>query len=141
MMSSKPMVVVKASSFLWSSCDAMRSHASMRRSRRRHDRIDAEQRHAAQDERHDGRRQVEALRQSAGGDRAVVLRLRQQVGQRVRADAVDAGGPAFLGERLAGFGEFGAVDDFRGTQVLQETGLGQAAGRGDDVPAELRQQR
>ena len=41
------------------------------------------------------------------------------------ADAVDAAGPALLGERLAGFGEFLAGDDFRGAEVLQEIGLGQ----------------
>ena len=68
---------------------------------RTHDAVDAQKRHAAQDERRDGRRQVHALREAAGGDGARVFRLRQQVGERVRTNAVDARRPALLAERAA----------------------------------------
>ena len=60
MMSSKPIVVDSADSFAWSRSVAMRRQASRRSALRRHHRIDAEQRDAAQDERRDAGRQVHA---------------------------------------------------------------------------------
>ena len=57
--------------------------------------------HAAQDERRHRSGQVHAARKPAGRDRAAISRLRQDIGERMRADAVDARRPAFLAERLA----------------------------------------
>ena len=70
--------------------------------RRALDAVDPEERDAAQDERRDRRGQVHAAREPAGGDRAAVAGLRQHVGERRRADAVDRRRPLLLAERLAG---------------------------------------
>src|SRR5271166_2106831 len=53
------------------------------------DALDPDQRDAAQDERRDRRGQVHAAGEAASRDRAAVTGLRQHVGERRRADAVD----------------------------------------------------
>src|SRR5579872_1441093 len=72
--------------------------------RRAMDAVDPEERDAAQDEGRDRRGQVHAPREPARRDRAAVARLRERVGERGRADAVDRGRPSLLAERLAGSG-------------------------------------
>ena len=57
---------------------------------RAHDRVDAVQRDAAQEERHDGGRQVVAAGEAARRDGAAVARLGEDVGERGAADGVDA---------------------------------------------------
>src|SRR5262245_32811938 len=77
---------------------------------RRHHAVDAEQRHAAQDERCDARRKIHALRETARGDETAVLRLRARVYECVAAHRIDDGGPALLLHRLARLRELVAVD-------------------------------
>jgi hypothetical protein len=108
---------------------------------RRHHRIDAGQRHAAQDERHHRGGQIGALGQPAGGHHAAVAGLRQSIGQGVRAHRIDHAGPAFLLEGLAGGGQLGPVDDGGGAQGLQPVGLGGLAGGRDHGVAQAAQQR
>src|SRR3984893_2083942 len=78
-------------------------------------RIDPEERNAAQDERGDGSRQIQTLRETAGGDRTAIFRHRQQIGERVRTRRIDTPAPALLAERLRGAREFGAVDNLGST--------------------------
>jgi hypothetical protein len=59
---------------------------------------------------HHRARQVHALGQAAGRHDAAVAGLRQRIDQRVAAHRVDHAGPALLLQRLAGRGQFGAVD-------------------------------
>src|SRR3954453_17139053 len=60
---------------------------------RTHDRIDAEKAHPSQNKRRHRGRQIHARGEAAGRDRAAIFRHRKQVGERGRADAVDAAGP------------------------------------------------
>ncbi len=106
-----------------------------------HHAVDAQQRHAAQNERRDARRQIHALREAAGCHRAFGLRLRQHVGQRVRADRINRHGPALLAERPARRGQFLTRDDFVRPETLQIGFLLGPAGRGQNMPACLLQQR
>jgi hypothetical protein len=108
---------------------------------RAHHRIDAEQRDAAQDEGRDRGRQVHALRQAAGGDSAAVFGHRQDIGERVRADGIDAGDPALLAERAPRPGEFVPIDDLGCAKALEVISFLRPAGRGDDMPAGLGEQR
>ena len=62
-----------------------------------------------------GRSMPPASPQAAIG--AAIAGLRQDVGERVRADAVDARRPALLAERLARRGKRGALDDLRGAET------------------------
>ncbi len=119
MTSASGMVLVIASSFATSRSRARRSQASTRRGFLRHHAVDAEKRDAAQDERRDGGRQIHALRKTAGGDRAAVFGHRQDVRERVRADAVDARDPAFLAQRAALLRELLAIDDLRRAEALE----------------------
>ena len=126
--SSAPALAIASSS---GTSSVMRSSAPASRSRarrsprflaqreRRHHAVDAGERHAAQDERHHRRRQVEALGEAAGGDDAAVARLRERVGERVAADRVDRRRPALLLQRLAGRAQLGAVDDLGGAELAQ----------------------
>ncbi len=66
----------------------------------RHYRINPGQRNAAKDEGRDACRQVHALRQSAGRDRAAIFRLAQRIRQSVAARGVDGACPALAPERL-----------------------------------------
>src|ERR1700722_19349501 len=65
------------------------------------DAVDPEKRDAAQDEGRDRGWQVHALGEAAGRDRAAIAGLRQHIGERRRADAVDRGRPLLLAERLS----------------------------------------
>ena len=71
--------------------------------------------------------QVHAARKAAGGDRAAVARLREHVGERGRADAVDRRRPLLLAERLAGRAQRGAVDDLGRAERLEVGGLASRA--------------
>ena len=81
------------------------------------------------------RGQVHAAGEPAGGDRAAVAGLREHVGERRRADAVDRRRPLLLAERLAGRAQRRPVDDLVGAERLEIGGLARAARRGDDPPA------
>ena len=59
-----------------------------------------------------------------------VFRHREHVGERGRADRVDAAGPALLGERPRRPGQFLALDDLGGAEPLEIVGLLRPAGRG-----------
>ena len=94
-------MVVRDDSFSWSRSLARRRQASSLIRFGAITEFDAKQRDAAQDERCDGARQVHALRQPAGRDRAAIGGRGQHVGERMAADHIDAACPAlFLAERL-----------------------------------------
>ena len=71
---------------------------------------------------------VHALGQAAGGDGAVIVDLRDDIGKRGGAYGIDGAGPAHFGERLYGHVEFIAVNDCRGAEFLQKIGFLRAAG-------------
>ena len=108
---------------------------------RGHDGVDPGQRDAAQDEGQHRGRQVVALRQPAGGHHAAIARLRQRIGQGVRAHGIHHRGPALFLERLARRGEFGAVDHGGGAQSVQVVCLVRLAGGCDHAVTQAGQQR
>ena len=57
------------------------------------------------------------------------------------SDRVDAGGPAFLGQRTNRAGEFRSPQNLCGTERLEIIGFTEAPGDGDDLEAALGQQR
>ena len=118
-MSSKPTVVVSASSLRGIEIPGEPGPGFQPALAGGRDAVDAEQRHAAQDEGRDGRRQVHALRQPAGRDRAQRLGLRQHVGQRMRSDGVDARAVEFLAERAAWRRQRRALDDLGGAERVR----------------------
>ena len=86
---------------------------------RRHHRVDALQPHAAEDERHHRRRQIDAAGQSTGGDDALILRLGQHPRQHRRSNRVDGSRPCLGLERLRWLGHLLATEEVRGTERAQ----------------------
>src|ERR1700733_11647833 len=107
---------------------------------RRHDAVDAEERHAAQNEGRDARGKVHALSESARGDESAIARLRAGVRESVTADRVHDCRPLFLLQGLAGLGKLVAIHDLTRTQRLEVVGLARLAGRCDDVETGASQQ-
>ena len=92
--------------------------------------VDAEQAHAAQDEREHGRREPRAGREAADRDGAAVARGAQGVGGGRAADRVDGRCPARLLQRTVRLGgRLLARDDLVSAQAAQVVVLGGLAGR------------
>ena len=105
----------------------------------RHHAVDARERDAAQDEGRHAGRQVHALRQAAGGDRAAVFGAARRALARVWLPT-ESTAPAqrSLASGLPGADKLGAVDDFGRRQALQSLGLvPRPPGGGDDAVASL----
>src|SRR5262249_4602197 len=78
---------------------------------RTHHRVDAIERYPTQDKWSDRTRQIHAAGQSTSGDRTTIPRHREQIGERGRADRVDAPRPTLFSQRFCGSGELAARDD------------------------------
>ena len=138
---SSGIVVVMAASLSRSRSCASRRQASSRSGLRGHAEFDAEERHAAQDEGRDRGRQVHAAGEPAGGDRAAVARS-STGGWRACASRPSRCRPPSAPWRAAWPGPRArAVDDLGGAETLEVVRLLRPAGRGDHVPAGLREQR
>ncbi len=107
---------------------------------RAHDRIDADELHGPQNERRNRGRQIHALRQAAGGNRAAILHLGEHVGQSRGADRVHRAGPASLGKHLWSRVELIAVDDRGGAETFEKLRFDGSPRRGGHGEAELRQE-
>ena len=99
-------------------------------------------RHASEDERVHGRRQLGAARQPASRDAASVSGLAEHRGERRAADGVDAAEEPLLVERArSSVGELGPGQDLGGTEPAQVRLVLGPAAHGGDLVAELGQQR
>mgnify|MGYP007055606729 CR=1 FL=1 len=85
---------------------------------RHHHRIHPLQTHIAQNKRHHGGRQIEAPGQTAGGDAAAILRLRQHFGQHWAANGIHRARPQLFLQR-AGLCEVAARQDRIGAQLAK----------------------
>ena len=99
--------------------DASRFQASCRLSRGHITEFDTDERHPAQNEWGDRRRQIHPAGQPAGGDRAAIAGHRQHVGQCARPDGIDAAGPSLLAKWFDRADELLALDDFTGPQAFE----------------------
>src|SRR5438874_1212185 len=109
------------------------------RERRLHG-ADAEERDVAEDQRPDEGRQLAAAGHAAAGDRAAVRGLREERGQGLAADGVDAAAPALRFERRRLLRQLLARNDRRraeAAQVRLELGTSRRCG---DVEAALREE-
>ena len=108
---------------------------------RRHHRIDAQQRHAAQNKRGYAGWQIHALSQAASGDRPAIRNLRDDIGQHGAAGNINRASPAGFAQRARFAVKFGAVNHCGGAQAAQKVGLLGPAGDGGNLIAQARQQR
>ena len=105
-----------------------------------HDGIDANEVHAAQNEGHDGARQIEALCQTTSGYRTAITGLRQGIGQGVGAHGVHHACPAFFLQGFASGRQLGAVHQTVRTQAFQIGFFAGFAGGGHHLIAQFGQQ-
>src|SRR5690606_11041629 len=84
-----------------------------------HRRVDADEAHAAQDERHHGRLELRAARETDRCDVTVRPRRREQRREHVAADGVDAAAPRGLAERSRRLRESLPIEDSRRAEPLE----------------------
>ena len=107
-----------------------------------HDRIDAKQIHAAQQEGNHGGLELRAARQTDRRDRGAVFHLRQDAGEHNPADRIDTAGPAFRLKRpFRSLVQLFAGNDCLRAKILEVARRFRPAGYARDLIAAICQNR